>query len=131
MMQYDAHECLLQLLTKIYSNINDDCMFKINKLESTFCNDCGHTANGDGVRIDWFLHLEDPRNVQTIIAMLHQLMDPRWEYYKCVDGCQKLNTSTKAVYVTQLSDELIIQLNSFKYIEGISKKFIPNLSIDE
>ena len=42
-----------------------------------------------------------------------------------------MNTSTKAVYVTQLSDALIIQLNIFKYIDGISKKFIPNLSIDE
>ena len=63
--------------------------------------------------------------------MLHQLMDPRGEYlesYRCVDGCQKLNTSTKAVYVTQLSDALIIQLNIFKYIDGIGKKFIPNLS---
>ena len=61
-------------------------------------------------------------------------MDPRGEYlenYRCVDGCQKLNTSTKAVYVTQLSDALIIQLNIFKYVDGISKKFIPNLSIDE
>ena len=29
-MQYDAHECLLQLLVKISPNINDDCMFKIN-----------------------------------------------------------------------------------------------------
>ena len=66
--------------------------------------------------------------------MLHQLMDPSGEYkenYRCVDGCQKLNTSTKAVYVTQLSDALIIQLNIFNYIDGISKKFIPNLSIDE
>ena len=43
--------------------------------------------------------------------MLHQLMDPRGEYlenYRSVDGCQKLNTSPKAVYVTQLSDALII-----------------------
>ena len=43
--------------------------------------------------------------------MLHQLMDPRGEYlenYRCVDGCQKLNTSTKAVYVTKLPDALII-----------------------
>ena len=66
--------------------------------------------------------------------MLHQLMDPSREYkenYRCVDGCQKLNTSTEAVYVTQLSDALIIQLNIYKYIDGISKKFIPNLSIDE
>ena len=33
-MQYDAHD-LLQLLAKIYPNINDDCMFKIDKLEPT------------------------------------------------------------------------------------------------
>ena len=43
-MQYDAHECLLQFLAKIYPNI-DDCMYKINKLESTLCNDYGHTIN--------------------------------------------------------------------------------------
>ena len=67
-MQYDAHECLLQLLAKIYPNINDDCMFKINKLESTLCNDCGHTTNNDGVCIDWSLHLEDSSNLQTIVG---------------------------------------------------------------
>ena len=53
-MQYDAHECLLQLLAKIYTNINDDCMFKIIKLESTLCNDSGHNTNNEGVCIDWF-----------------------------------------------------------------------------
>ena len=62
-MHSDAHECLLQLLANIYPNINDDCMFKINKLESTLCNDCGHTANNDGVCIDWSLHLEDSSNL--------------------------------------------------------------------
>ena len=90
-MQYDAHECLLQLLAKIYPNINDDGMFKINKLESTLCNDCGHTTNNHGVCFDWSLHLEDSSNLQTISGMLHQLMDPRGEYienYRCVDGCQ-------------------------------------------
>ena len=65
--------------------------------------------------------------------MLHQLMDPRGEYLESCrcDGCQRLNTSTKAVYVSQLSGALIIQLNIFKYIGGINKKVIPNLSIDE
>ena len=149
-MKYDAHKCLLQLLAKIYPIINDDCMFKINKPESTLSNDCGHTTN-DSVCIDWSLHLEDSSDLQTISAMLHQLMDPRGEYLEnyrffsffffmapfygwgstVVDGCQKLNTSTKAVYVTQLYDALIIQINIFKYIDGISKKFIPNLIIDE
>ena len=60
-------------------------------------------------------------------------MDPRGEYfesYRC-DGCQRLNTSTKAVYVTHLSGALIIQQNIFKFIGGISKKVTPNLSIDK
>ena len=42
-----------------------------------------------------------------------------------------MNTSTEAVYITQLSGGLIIQLKIFKFIEGINKKLIPNLSIDE
>ena len=69
-MQYDAHECLLQLHAKLYPNINDDCMFKISKLDSTLCNDCGHTTNSDGVCIDWSLHLEDSSIVQTINEIL-------------------------------------------------------------
>ena len=133
-MEYDAHECLLQVLAKIYPNSNDDFMFKINKLESTLSTDFGHTTNNGGVCNDWSLHIEDSSNLQTISGMLHQLMDPRGEYiehYRCVNECQKLNTSTKAVCVTELSDTLIIQLNVFKYIDDISKKFICNLSIDE
>ena len=132
-MQYDAHDCLLQLLSEIYPNINNDCMFKINKLEPTLSNDSGHITNNDGLCIDWSLHLEHLRGLQTISGMLCLLMNPGGylENYRCVDGCQKLNTSTKAVYVIQLSDALIIQLNIFKYIDGVSKQFIPNLSIDE
>ena len=120
--------------TVAYKNLRVDYMFKINKLESPLCNDCGRTANNEGVCINWSLHLEDSFNVQTISEMVHQLMDPRVEYlenYRYVNGCQKLNTATKAVYVTQLSDALIIQVNIFEYVDGINKKVIPNLSIDE
>ena len=80
------------------------------------------------------MHLDNSSNVQAIRGMLHQLMDSRGEFLencRYVDGCQKINTLTKAVYVTQLFDALIIQLNILKYIDGISKKVIPNLSIDE
>lgn len=66
--------------------------------------------------------------------MLHQLMDPRGEVlenYRCADGFQKTNTSTKSVYVRQLSNKLVIQKNIFKYIGGISNKVIHNVSIDE
>ena len=61
-MQYDAHECMLQLLAKTYPAINDGCIFKTKRLESTLCNACGHTASNDGVCIDWSLHLEDSTN---------------------------------------------------------------------
>ena len=47
-------------------------------------------------------------------------MDPGEEYfenYRC-DGCQRLSTPTKAVYVTHLSGALIIQQNIFKFIGG-------------
>ena len=84
--------------------------------------------------IDWSLHIDNSSNVQTIRGMLHQVMEPRVKLlknYSCLDGCQKINTSTKVVYVIKLSNALIIQLNIFKYIHGISKKVIPNLSIDE
>ena len=67
-------------VAKMYLYINDDWMFKINKLEPTLCNDCGHTTNNDDVCIDWSLHLENSSNFQTISGMLHQLMDPRGEY---------------------------------------------------
>ena len=77
-MQHDSHKCLLMMLAKSYPNINDDCMFKINKLESTLCNDCGHTTNND-LCIGWSLHLENSSNVQTLNGMLHQLMDPTGE----------------------------------------------------
>ena len=42
----------------------------------------------------------------------------------------KRYTLTKAVYVTQLSDALIIELNIFRCIDDI-KKVIPNFSINE
>ena len=35
---------------------HDDCIFKINKLELTLCNDYGRTINNNGVCIDWSLH---------------------------------------------------------------------------
>ena len=109
-------------------------MFKKNKLESTLWNDYGYITNNNGVCIDWSLHLEDSSNLQRISGMLHQFSDPNGESpenYRYVDGFRKLNTSTKAVYLTQLSDTFIIQLNIFTYIDGISKMFIHNLNIDE
>ena len=97
-MEHDGHEFLLQLLVKSYPDINDNYKFKISKVESTLCNDFGHTANNDGVCFDWSLRVQDSSSVKTISGVLHQVMDPRGEClqnYRCVNGCRKLNTSTK------------------------------------
>ena len=59
-------------------------------------------------------------------------MDPKEEYIencRCENECQKLNTSAKGVYVTQLSDAHI-QLKIFEYIDGVTKKTY-SLSTDE
>ena len=50
-------------------NINYDFMFKINKLESTLCNDCDQTTNNDVACINWLLRLEDSSNVQRITGI--------------------------------------------------------------
>ena len=53
-----------------------------------------------------------------IQRMLHPLMDLRGEFlenFGYIDRGQKINTSTKEVYVTQLSDALVIQLKHFQY----------------
>ena len=68
-IQYDTNECLQQLLAKIDPHpptLMTACLrlIKLDKLESTLCNDCGHTTDKDGVCIDWSLHLEDSSNVQ-------------------------------------------------------------------
>ena len=91
-------------------------MIKINKLESTLCNDCRHTANNEGICIDWSFHLEDSSNVQTASGTLHQLMDPRGEYLKMAD----IGWMSKAEYISKsclcdtvisaLSDALIYNL---------------------
>ena len=84
----------------------------------------GHTANVNGICIDLSLHFEYWSNVQTISGIYHYLMDPIEEYSencRC-DVCQRLST---------LSGALVLQLNIVKYVGGIIKKVICNLSIDE
>ena len=87
-MQYDAHEYLLQLMEKSYPVINDHCMFKLAKLESTLCenSDCHHGINKEDTCIDWSLNVEDSSDLQTISGILHNLMDPRvrrMQDYRC------------------------------------------------
>ena len=76
------------------------------------------------VCIDRSQHLEDSSNFQIVSGMLHQLWDPREEYLendRGIDGCQKLNTSTKSVYLTQLS---VVSVKSLFQTWVLMKKFL-------
>ena len=65
--------------------------------------------------------------IHTYLSSAHESKRRYLERYNCVDGCQKLSTSTEVVHVSQWCEELIMQLNIFKCMCGISKK----LSISE
>ena len=135
--QYDAHECLLQLLNRIYPTITNDCMFKVSMLESTVCsnqeNNCHHHIEKLVEGTDLALQVEDTRNIQTVTDLLSKIQRPGIvEDYKC-DLCNTKNTSNKADLITHTSNVLIIHLKIFKCIDayGTIKKIIPNLNIEE
>ena len=134
-MQYDAHECFLQLLNKIYPVINDNCMFKVVMLEVTVCENtaCNHTLNKTDTGVDLSLNIKDSEDVQTINGNLDDLQNPHvmlLSDYRC-DRCNIIGTSSKAVCITHLSDVLIIQLCIFKFRNGVIKKLRPTLHINE
>ena len=133
--QYDAHECLLQLLDRIYPIISDDCIFKLVKHEWTFCNACQIDTHVNVASFDFSVPINDTTYPLTINNIVHELMNPHGvplKDYRCDrPTCQLVNSSTQAVSVTHISDMFIIQLGIFQFVDGISKKIIPRLNIDE
>ena len=142
--QYDAHECITQFLNNIYPTITDDCMFKVQKLESIVCRDgkllneegeeipCRHKKDTVIPGIDLKLEVEDMRNIQTVSGLINKVQSTDiLKHYKC-DSCDTRGTSTKADFITHTSDVLIIHLKIFKYIteSQVIKKIIPNLTIE-
>ena len=103
-MQYDAHECLIQLFEKIYPNIGDDCIFKVSTLESTVCENCGHSIDKSETCNHLSLNLEDTNSLQTISEILSMVMHPHGRPlldYRC-DNCHSLGSCTKGYYVTYI-----------------------------
>jgi len=133
--QYDAHECLLQILDKIYPSVTDDCLFKISMLESTVCqnNNCQHRAERSTNVIDLELNVISSGAIQTVTDLLSQPQVPSLlEGYRC-DGCHAVGSCTKADLITHTSEVLIIQLKIFNYSNehNMIKKINPNLNIEE
>jgi len=88
--QYDAHECLLQILDKIYPSVTGDCLVKISMLESTVCqnNNCQHQVEKSMDVIDLELNIFPSETIQNVTNLLSQPQIPSpLEGYRC-DGCQ-------------------------------------------
>ena len=135
--QYDAHECLLEFLDRIYPIITNDCMFKVSMLESVACNrnDCDKQLDTSAIGYDIELIVEDdPTVTQTVTGILSNVENYRelLKGYQC-DKCKTWNTSMKRDSISQTSDILILTLKLFKTVDdfGTTVKIIPNLNIQD
>ena len=117
--QYDAQECLIQILENVFSNDNN--MFKFCVNESTVCHGLGCTfAN---IRTenhkDLQLSVYDTPVPQSINALLEmQMKNERGEeiQYTC-EQCGAINNATKSTTFDSEPDILIIHLRLFVFNE--------------
>ena len=75
--QHDAHECLLQWLSKMYLVITNKCMFKIVELESTVCENpiCDQRIDKTADEYVLSLIVEDTVDNQNISNILGRTSD--------------------------------------------------------
>ena len=78
-------QCLLQLVANVYSNFNDDYMFKVNKLESTLCNDC----DSNNRCIGECQNLNTSRKVVYVLQLSDALV-VLLNVFRHIDYCNKL-----------------------------------------
>jgi len=93
--QYDAHECLLKILDKIYPTISTECVFKTDLFQSLICEtpNCTYKSEGNDTikRFDLPVELQETRTTQTVSSLLNQYKHIHGTFasdYKC-DGCKK------------------------------------------
>lgn len=98
--QYDAHQCLIQLLQKFYSEVNDDCIFKMPLLQSIMCEGtCRHSTENTFSCTELGLKVEVSVNTETI-GLLEKSQNPvLLESYWC-DKYGNVGTTRKADLVT-------------------------------
>lgn len=85
--EYDAHECLIQISSRVYSEINNECLFKVTALESTVCQlrTCSWTEEKIISNIYLGLDVEESVNVQIVTGMLTNIqaerLQMRWRWW--------------------------------------------------
>ena len=131
--QYDAHDCLIQLLPKFYPEVNDDSIFNIPLLESTMCEEnCGHSIENTFSCAGLGLQVEGSRNTETVTGLLEKLQNLALLGYQC-DKCRNIGTIRKTDLVTHPSKIIFFHLELFQYSSEFNaiNKISPDLNIQE
>ena len=139
--QYDAQECLLQLVGKIFhipcnAPVPEDCPFKLSLLQSILCGtpNCNFTSDNHVSAVECPVKFEDPYCFYTTSNMIERLIgDHHGESmydFRC-EVCQQVGSCKKVISLVDFSDFVILHLNTLKFRNGRCEKMIPNLQIDE
>ena len=137
--QYDSHEFLTFLLDEVYQEITDNCMFRVDILDTVICEkrlDDGHICGNEvspPINSSIALTLNvDTTCIQSISDMLQKMMmiPEVLSEYKC-DECSTVGQCYKTTTVTHLSDALLIQFSLFRYTNRRSIKLKPRIIIDD
>ena len=153
--QYDAEQCLRTILEICYPDIQNaafDTEFDYNKFDSQFifrvtyneeieCEQrkggCGNTQNNyEHHQILKLTINERSEFEQSVEQLLNSPAnrDPMPQGYRCDIQplpCNKYNTCNKQSILSGLKDVLIIQLIIYSHDEHITRKFFPELHINQ
>ena len=100
--QYDAHECLINILDNCFPDNSDGCIFQIKIFESIECEKqldelngptgCGKATAKFEFNKDIQLHIDDTPDSQSIQSLLDKLQDPHGESVKdyICDHCKEI-----------------------------------------
>ena len=140
-LQYDAEECLTNILDKCFPNVTDS-IFCIKVNESILCEEAPipNTPGGCGAKQDKFethqifkLNVQEFTYQQSVQEMLNstynfEVMDD----YRCSigenNGCQKAGFCKKSTIIAELKDLIIIQLKIFN---SQLMKIFPAIKVDQ
>ena len=137
-MQYDVHECLIQILEKIYPSFNY-CIFTVSCLESVQCigtqdgtiAGCRHVPSRivNNVDLTFEMNTSLTQDISSLITQSQRSRAP--EGYRC-DSCGQVNTCDKVDLITGLADVLIITLKVFAYdpLRNIMSKIVSTVNIN-
>ena len=130
--QYDAHECLVQLLETVYP-LNYDSLFKIVKNPEILCENCkSESSSKSEIYFDLKLDILNNHTPMSIFEAIQTIQLPsNLENYRC-DKCKCISRCYKSDYVQETGSLLVVNLKLFKHNrQNVYEKINPPLVIEE